>query len=694
MPRQTKRNRSAALALALLASAFLCQTASADPLGGGDANIKSMSFSATSGSTTLHVISTDGQKWDKLKAGNLVIDADMDLDTRWPGYTYETGIVLGACGGPLCQSFPAIFFDQPGSRDYHKQTNVAFASSKIPVSTTGIAILPDGDQMIARCNEHLQPDGPTKSFSFNHEMWATFVANTGSYIHNTDNILYEASAGDGIAHPESIDHARKDSFNIQVVCDPVIKPPTDDLSLDQGDFNVENVKLFLTTVIQINPTGGNPGTVCPVLRVTARAETNQEGPVTMRIWEQLNGGPITSKVKQAWASYDAAKNGYFASYEEYKNFGATTHAQYRVEIVDNTTPFPPFDGWKTITVHCTGAGGGGLTTTPPVNPDLPQPQASWEGEIIVADSAGADKSCPRKGQAFFAVTRQVPGDFTYRISCSNGAFFTGTATAYNQGSGIFEAYGAHDLSITKTRSIQCTLQELKPNGTPVTIDTDKTDFTCANRAIDPGSNDITITPRPQPQEPKEPSVVVIPQPKCSNGLVLRNGRCFKRPVTVRPRPVRPTLPPVVVTPRPQPECLGGMVLRNGKCVRRPVIAERCDRGEILLRGKCVRKPVVSILCKPGYKLVRDKCVKTPVIVQRCKRGEVLVRGQCIQKPGVSILCKPGYKLVRDKCVKQPAVTTRQPTRAKTFIAPKPQVEKRRVLRGQTVRPLRQRLDRR
>ena len=43
-----------------------------------------MSFNAESVNTTLHVISTDGQKWNKLKAGNIQFWGDMDLDTRWP----------------------------------------------------------------------------------------------------------------------------------------------------------------------------------------------------------------------------------------------------------------------------------------------------------------------------------------------------------------------------------------------------------------------------------------------------------------------------------------------------------------------------------------------------------------------------------------------------------------------------------
>ena len=121
-----------------------------------------------------------------------------------------------------------------------------------------------------------------------------------------------------------------------------------------------------------------------------------------------------------------------------------------------------------------------------------------------------------------------PGDFDYRIGCSNGAFFTGTATAYDQGSGIFEAYGAHDISVNRTRSIACTLQELQP--APVTVATDKQDFTCNNPAIDPAADDVTADPRPRPTKPARPLVVVDPAPKCRLDEKLVRGRCVDKPV--------------------------------------------------------------------------------------------------------------------------------------------------------------------
>ena len=61
-------------------------------------------------------------------------------------------------------------------RDYQNQKNFTFSTSKLPVSGTGLTL---GDAIIDRCNEHLQADGPTKSYSFTHDVPLTFVADTG-----------------------------------------------------------------------------------------------------------------------------------------------------------------------------------------------------------------------------------------------------------------------------------------------------------------------------------------------------------------------------------------------------------------------------------------------------------------------------------------------------------------------------------
>jgi len=618
------------LAAAMLAAA---------PAFAEQANIKSMSFDTEGYYAQIHVISTDGTKWNKLKSGSVAFSGDMHLDTRWPGYVGEVAIVLGSCGPGQCWAYPKIWNGLADSRDYDHTEIVGFNTSIIPISTDGIAIVPHGDQILARCNEHLQADGPTRSYSFSHTFNATFAAETGKIL-DMDNTIYEAHAEP--LHTIDESHTAHGTFQVAVTCDPVIKSPTDDVAVDFGDFDVTGVKLFLTTFQPGHP-GSNPGTVCPGFRVISRAQANQAGPVTMRLWRQKDGGPITSEVQQAWASYDAGKNGYFATWEKWEDVGTTSWYQFRTEIVDDSV-FPPFDGWKEITVHCTGAGGGGLAPLPQNDPDLPPPQASWQGDVAVSDSAGSGKkACPRKGQVSFAVSRQAPGDFDYRISCSNGAFFTGSTTGFDQGNGVFEALAAHDLSITRTRSVSCTLQELTP--APVTVATDAEEFTCAKPVFDPPADDIVSTtgPRTGPSRPK-PVVIVDPVLKCLPGQKLARGKCIDRPLVIAcDRNERRVEGKCMKIPGVSIHCLPGYVQKGRECVKKPVIATACRQGEIRLNGKCVRKPSVSISCRKGFKLVGKACVRVPALTRTCPPGGKLVRGTCVGKKSAIRMSGPKTK---------------------------------------------------
>ncbi|RUW24073.1 hypothetical protein EN858_06475 [Mesorhizobium sp. M4B.F.Ca.ET.215.01.1.1] len=597
--------RNTVATVALFAAGLVSTSAFA-----AQANIKSMSFDTQGVNTTLHVVSSDKQKWDRLKSGTVQFWGHMKIDTRWPGYVQQVGVSLGVCGPSQCGAFPPIWSASPVSRDYDHQENFSFDPSIMALSSNAdIVSVPYGDQIIAKCNQHLQPDGPTKSYSFTHTFHATFSALTDKAL-DMHNAATEVTGGSWPYPIYESHYAEHGSFDVQVACDPVVKPAAQDIAVDFGEFETKNVKLFLTTY-RSNQPGSTPGTVCPALKVTSRAQANKAGPVSMRIWRQKDNGPITSEFKQVWASFDAGKNGYFATYEKWENVGATAYFQYKTEIVGNG-PFEPFDGWKDITVHCTGAGGGGFTDGPQPDPDNPPAKADWQGEVTVSDSAGSRKLCPRKGQVAFEASRDAPGALHYRIGCSNGAFFTGTAVAFNEG-GVFKASAAHDLSISRTRSIQCTLQEIKPNGSIATIDMDAEDFTCIKRTIEPKVDDLVSSTRPDFGKPRLPPVVVDP------------GR----------------------------KCLPSQSLLRGKCVDRPLVAA-CKNTEKLVDGRCIG---VSIHCLPGYHQVGLKCVKNAVIAGKCRRDEQRVNGECVRKPSIIIDCKRGYHLVGKACVRDAIITT-------------------------------------
>ena len=245
--------------------------------------------------------------------------------------------------------------------------------------------------------------------------------------------------------------------------------------------------------------------------------------------------------------------------------------------------------------------------------DVPKPQALWQGEATVADSAGAKKSCPRKGQVFFSVLRGGPGDFTYRIQCSNGAFFSGIATGFNQGGPNYEAYGAHDLSINRTRKISCTIQEILDNGTPVTVATAAKDFTCNNPAVEPDADELVSDPpaAPKTQGSNSAGKIKVPDQVCARGEKLLHGECVKKPeVSIF--------------------CKPGFILKGKACIRKLPLVIACRADQTRVNGKCVKKPVISILCKPGFILKGKACVRVPVARALCARGEKPAGGKCVK----------------------------------------------------------------
>lgn len=589
----TLSHRRAAIIGALLTTTML---AGANPAAAEKARLKSMSFKTYNATQELHVISTDGKKWNAFKSGNIPFSANLSIDTKGTGYVDRAGVVLGTCAGNSCKVFPVLWSSQIVERDWSANSApFIFSSQNIPLSdANSIAIMPEGNQIIQSCNAKLAAEGPTKSHNFLQTMSATFVAQTDRAV----NLGYHdvTEAGDE-GFPDTVHHWRSDTFQVKVVCDAVIKLNNADIAVAEPEFKPTAIQLFLATINGANTDGPNPATKCPALRVTTRVQASKAGGVDVKLWRKQGNGPTTSEFKSAYASFDAAKNGYFADFVRAEKFDATTYLQFMAEVVGDS--FAPSTQWKDITVHCTGAGGGGLANDMPdtgaedpipVPPKKPKPQVdtgsgdlagqprpdpdkpkpTWNGEVTMADSAGSKKSCPRKGQAVFAVTRAAPGNFKYKLSCSNGQGFSGSAVSYSQGGPTFEAYGAHDLNISRTRTIQCTLQEVKDSGARVTIDKGAFDYTCNRPAIDPSADDLAAPVKPTHSEPAP-------------------------------------------------------------------------------------KPEISIFCKPNFKLVGKRCVRQLGLVTPCKSNEVRKGRTCVKKPTVSILCAKGFKLVGKTCVKKPVI---------------------------------------
>jgi hypothetical protein len=507
------------------------------------------------GSGRIEVTSKDGKSWTDITPGTF-------------GMGVKVG--MGISNGELV----SYKIKQPATEIYYSGEFIKppdFVQKTVSLTGSTQNFILESMQILNVCNNSGAP-------SKKHEFWHFVNLTLEAHFTHKNGTNYPPHEGYG-------------TVPVKVVCKAALIDPDADLAVDLGNFKVETVQQFLSTYSGNKLPGDNPGTVCPALKVTSRAETSKAGPVKMRIWRQKNGGAITSVLKNAAAKYDAVKNGYFATVESVENAGVTSNFKFMTEIEGNG-PFSPSTQWKDITVHCAGAGGGGLASEPQDNPDVAKPQANWQGEATVADSAAAKKSCPRKGQVSFSVMRGGPGDFKYRVGCSNGAFFSGTATGLSQGGPNHEAYGAHDLSINRTRTISCTVQEILANGKPVTVATAKKDFTCNNPAVDPDADELVSDPpaAPSAADTASPGKVIVLNPVCPRGEKLLNGACVKKPqVSIF--------------------CKPGFVLKGKACIRKLPIVIVCKSGFTLKGKKCVRAPVIKAVCIKSEKLVRGSCVK-------------------------------------------------------------------------------------
>ncbi len=315
-----------------------------------NANIKSMTFNVLTPykENTVNVSSSDGAKWDTIVPGEVKFWADMNVDTRWPGYVQDAGLFLGTCVDTGCgQGSPLIFYENAMERDYHRAQYISFATSKFQISSIIPAPAPYGDEMLRRCNEKLQPDGATKPHSFDMAVAVAFSVNTRKGAGD----LGPAEVGGAEDHAwGGGDETRHGVFFAHVEClassrstaDPTPDP-------HRNKITAENIELFVATMALPDPSPR--GVDCKPVKVTTRITTDKAGPVNVKQWRQVNGGPITSETRQMAAT--AQGGGSFGDdWVKLEQFTKTTTVQYKAEVLGGT--FAPSTQWKSVTVHCNG----------------------------------------------------------------------------------------------------------------------------------------------------------------------------------------------------------------------------------------------------------------------------------------------------------------------------------------------------
>ena len=345
--------RLRALAGCLATAALICSEFTGIALA-EDAKIKSMHFETLTPykKNTIQVTSSTGAKWDTIVPGQVEFWAAMDVDTRWPGYVEEAGIFLGPCVNTQCgQGSPLVFRQSVMNRDFHTAKNVSFPTSKLQISSVIPAAVPYGDEVLKRCNMKLQPDGATKPHDFDMPVTLAFTVNTRTQtgdLSPPEVVDAESSTwggGDETRHGEFLMHVE-----CLAVSQRTASPNPDP---HRNKISVTDLDLFLAT-IAASP-GSSPrapgGSQCKPVRVTTRIATDKAGPVTVKQWRQVDGGPITSETKQMDAT--ALGAGKFGDdWVKFEQFTRTTTVQYKDEVLGGT--FAPSTPWKSITVHCNG----------------------------------------------------------------------------------------------------------------------------------------------------------------------------------------------------------------------------------------------------------------------------------------------------------------------------------------------------
>ena len=333
-----------------------------------DAHVNSMTFDVSSPyqMAVVNVASSDGKRWDTILPGNVGFHAIMRVDTRHPGYVERVGIFLGKCTNTGCASNPRVFFDWPGARDYNRSADVTFSVDKLKAAAPSIFGQPYGETILAECNKGLTTGGATTPHT-------KLIAADASFSVNTRKSVGTPTPGEVVEDEESQpfnggDHTRHGAFLVKIECLATAKtaeqPPNDP---HRTKVTVQDIDLFLSTYAV--PETGPRGTTCKPLKVTTRIGTDKAGAVNVKLWRQVNGGPITSEEKQMHAAaLGGAKFG--DDWNKFEHFTQTTTVQYKAEILGGA--FAPSTPWKSITIHCNGDFASPQSNANPDNRGKPQ----------------------------------------------------------------------------------------------------------------------------------------------------------------------------------------------------------------------------------------------------------------------------------------------------------------------------------
>lgn len=341
--------------------AGLALWATAGTVAAADAHVNSMSYStqAIYGFDVINVYSSDGQQWDTFSGPPVKFGAIVNVDTRWPGYVWQWAVLNGYCVDAGCQQNPTIWTEGTSVRDLSLSRTFEIAMDDIPISdSTGIAAIPLGDEVLQTCNDNLSVNGATLLHTFSRAVPTSFSV-------DTDRRLAGPNPSEVIAdHHEPFrvgDETRQDSFQVQVRCNPY----QDDFDVDDDVVGVQNMEVFLATFSNAI-TRPDAFRTCRQGRILVRATTDQEGPVAVRLFTDVNG--VTENEYILMWSSDVGSGVYEAEVERWVSVSETSLLQAMAQS-ENGGIVGMNSGWHQLQLACDTGTDDFADRDPP--PDLP-----------------------------------------------------------------------------------------------------------------------------------------------------------------------------------------------------------------------------------------------------------------------------------------------------------------------------------
>jgi len=291
-------------------------------------------------STPIKVVSENGTSWTKMEDRALALPVKIDI----------------AMDGHRVVSYAVRQAGQPADAWIERNDNPSEEVHVAPTlsGATQLMSVVERQAVLDNCNARLGT-GPGI-----RETQVVFVS-VGLVL--SASFLGQAKPGEPLGAGLGLAHTANATVGVPVQCEGIKDEPKPSYGGEASatpNFKVTGLDLrFLTTAKYV--TRPDPATRCKLTKARVRVATTKAGPVKIKLWTKIGSGPMQNETVDAWSNLKGPAK-FEAIYEKSLPVTKTTNVMAMAE--DLTNPIGQSTGWKQVTVHCTGAGGGGFAGNP------------------------------------------------------------------------------------------------------------------------------------------------------------------------------------------------------------------------------------------------------------------------------------------------------------------------------------------